>query len=350
MYKGEAMKKIKVSIIGATGYAGEELLRLLLAHPNVEITGISSESFTGKRISDVYSTLAGFCDKVLTDVNTTMAGADIVFAALPHGLSQELAEKVVSQGSKFIDLGADFRLYDEEDYKRWYGLDYTTSLHESQVYCIPELHRDKLTRETHVVGNPGCYPTGAALAIAPAVEYANSENIIIDSKSGATGAGRALSLGTHFAEMNEGFGAYKISEHRHTPEIEQTASELFGQRVTVTFVPHLLPVNRGILTTAYLRLSKDLTVKEIHESYCEYYKNEQFVRMLPLGGCANIKAVRYTNLCDISIHLDDRINTLIVCSAIDNMIKGAAGQAIQNMNILFDFPEEAGLALIPPAF
>ena len=344
------MKKIKVSIVGATGYAGEELLRLLLSHPMAEICGISSESFAGKKISEIYPSLAGFCDMLLTDIDTAIADADVVFAALPHGLSQSLADKVTSNGSKFIDLGADFRLYDEEDYKQWYGLDYTSSLHEKQVYCIPELHREQIKSDTIVVGNPGCYPTSVALAIAPAVSIASAENIIIDSKSGVTGAGRALSLTTHYTEQNEAFGAYKVAEHRHTPEIEQTASELFGSKVTLTFVPHLLPVNRGILTTAYLRITKEISVEEIHKIYSDYYKNEKFVRVMPLGSSANIKTIKHTNLCDISVHLDIRTNTLIVCSAIDNMVKGAAGQAIQNMNIICGYPEETGLLMIPPAF
>jgi N-acetyl-gamma-glutamyl-phosphate reductase, common form len=344
------MSKIKVSIIGATGYAGEELLRLLLSHPMAEIRGISSESFAGKKISEIYPSLGEFCDMLLTDIDTATAGADVVFAALPHGLSQSLADKVTSNGSKFIDLGADFRLYDEEDYKQWYGLDYTTPLHEKQVCCIPELHREQVKSDTIVVGNPGCYPTSVALAIAPAVSIASAENIIIDSKSGATGAGRALALNTHYTELNEAFGAYKVAEHRHTPEIEQTASELFGSKVTLTFVPHLLPVNRGILTTAYLRLTKEISAEEIHKIYEDYYKSEKFVRVMPLGANANTKTIKYTNLCDISVHLDSRTNTLIVCSAIDNMVKGAAGQAIQNMNIICGFAEETGLTLIPPAF
>jgi len=342
----------KVSIIGATGYAGAELVRLLMMHPHAEIVSISSHSFEGSPLSEIYPAFgqlnAMICDNQTEAVNA----ADIVFAALPHGLSEGLAQECFEKGKIFIDLGADFRFYDEKKYKEWYGLDYKhTEVHNQAVYALPELFRDKI-KGKKIIGNPGCYPTSAALALAPAIKnnLISSTGIIADSKSGVTGAGRGLTQATHFPDCNEAFGPYKVASHRHTPEIEQTLGELFEEKVTITFVPHLLPVNRGILTTAYARLEKDLTEDDIHKIYVDFYKDEYFVRVLPKGLTANIKTIKCSNFCDISVHLDARTNTLITVSAIDNMVKGAAGQAVQNMNILLGLDEKIGLEYVPPAF
>ena len=344
--------KIKVGIIGATGYAGEELLRLLLTHPMVEIGGISSVSFEGQVISAVYPALAKYCDMVLTDEDTVIANSDVVFASLPHGLCEDKANKCLLKGKKFIDLGADFRLYNEADYQQWYGLNYQKpDLHQQAVYSIPELHR-ALAKGKKLIGNPGCYPTSIALGLAPAVKagLVDMKQIIIDSKSGATGAGRGLNQKTHYPDCNEAFSPYKVAEHRHTPEIEQTLSELSGEDATITFVPHLLPVNRGIVSTIYAALKQPIDIMQVHNLYTKFYQSEEFVRVMPQGETANLKNVTFSNMCDISLHLDTRTNRLIIVSTIDNMIKGAAGQAIQNMNLICGLPENTGLQLVPPAF
>lgn len=342
----------QVGIIGATGYAGVELLRLLLTHPNVEIAAISSVSFEGKAISEVYPSLSGLCDKVCGTAEEVVEKSDVIFAALPHGLSQETAYECVKQNKLFIDLGADFRLTEEEDYQEWYHLSYVhKELHAEAVYGLPELFREEI-KGKRVIGNPGCYPTSIALGLSPALKAkaVKTEGIILDSKSGVTGAGRGLSQTTHFPDANENFSAYKVAAHRHTPEIEQSLSLAAREKLNVTFVPHLLPVNRGILSTCYAKLNPGFGLQEIYEIYEKAYQNEKFVRLLPLGQTACIKNVKYSNYCDLSIHVDERTGTLIVLAAIDNMVKGSAGQAIQNMNLLLGLPEGAGLNLVPPAF
>ena len=346
------MSKLKVGVIGATGYAGAELVRLLLSHPHVELGAVSSVSYEGKPLSEIYPSLAGCCDALLTNDQAVLQTSDVVFASLPHGHSEPYAKACMEQGKVFIDLGADFRLYNEQDYRDWYGLCYADpALHQKAVYALPELYREKI-KNARLLGNPGCYPTSIALGLAPALKrrFIDANTLVLDSKSGVTGAGRGLSQNTHYPDCNEAFAPYKIAGHRHTPEIEQTLSDIAGAAVKVTFVPHLLPVNRGIVSTMYTSLCQEVPLEAIHQAYRGFYQNEPFVRILPLGGIANLKHVRCSNFCDISLHLDPRTNRLIVVSAIDNMVKGAAGQAIQNMNLVCGFPETAGLALVPPAF
>lgn len=343
---------IQAGVIGATGYAGAELVRLLLAHPGAQIAAISSVSFTGQALSDIYPAYTGLCDMVCTDQDEVIEKSDVIFAALPHGLSQELAQSCHNKGKAFIDLGADFRLEDEADYKQWYGESFLSKeLHDIAVYGLPELFRDKI-KGKKLVANPGCYTTAAPLALAPAVKHGLIElsGIIADCKSGATGAGRKPGQDTHFPELNEGFSAYKVAAHRHTPEMEQTLSHLSGEKLTLTFVPHLLPISRGILATCYARLKPGVTKEQVWAAYHEMYDNEPFVRLLPQGQSANVKQVRYSNFCDISLHFDERCGQLIAVSAIDNMVKGAAGQAVQNMNLIFGLEETAGLMMMPPAF
>lgn len=343
--------KFKVGVIGATGYAGAELVRLLLMHPYAKISAISSVSYKGQTLSQIYPGMTDLCDDILNDEQYVIDNSDVIFASLPHGLSEEIALKCYERNKLFIDLGADFRLFDEEEYKIWYGNEYKQkNLHKNAVYSIPELNRSEL-KNVKIIANPGCYPTSAALAIVPALKAGiiNYSNIIIDSKSGATGAGRGLSLETHFPECNEAFAPYKIATHRHTPEIEQTLSMYSNKKIIITFVPHLLPINRGILTTIYANLSKEIKIEEIIELYKDFYANEKFVRVMNLGQTANVKYVRYSNYCNISLHKDERTNRLIIVSAIDNMVKGAAGQAIQNMNIAMDIAEDAGLCYVPPS-
>jgi N-acetyl-gamma-glutamyl-phosphate reductase len=249
-------------------------------------------------------------------------------------------------------LGADFRLADEADYELWYGGKFThKELHAKAVYALPELFREQI-KTSKVIANPGCYPTGIVLGLFPVLkaELIEKSGIVIDAKSGVTGAGRSPSDTTHFPACNESFSPYKIAAHRHTPEIEQTLSVAAGEKITVVFVLHLLPVNRGIIATVYTKLRPGVTHKQLREEYESFYKDEPFVRLKKDGEVANLRDVKYSNFCDLSLHIDDRTGTLVIVSAIDNMVKGAAGQAVQNMNIIFNLPEDAGLKLVPPAF
>nr|WP_319489372.1 N-acetyl-gamma-glutamyl-phosphate reductase [uncultured Caproiciproducens sp.] len=343
---------IRVGVVGSTGYAGAELVRLLSGHPAAELTAVSSVSFEGKSISEVYPAYYHLCDMVCGNQSEVVEKSDVVFAALPHGLSQELAAECYAKGKVFIDLGADFRLENEEEYKEWYGGTYIhPDLHALSVYALPELFRENI-RGKKIIANPGCYTTAVPLALAPALQNGliQKDGIIADCKSGVTGAGRNPSQNTHYPELNEGMSAYKVATHRHTPEIEQSLSHVAGAGVKVTFVPHLLPVNRGILATCYAKLTDGATVEQIQKAYHDAYDHEYFIRLLPQGREADIKNVRCSNFCDISLHVDSRTNTLIAISAIDNMVKGAAGQAIQNMNIAFEIDETTGLKSFPPAF
>ena len=343
---------IKAGIIGATGYAGLEITRLLLGHPKAEITAVSSVSFTGSKLQEVYPSMRGIFEMTLQDDRAVIEKSDVVFASLPHGLSEGIAAECYDNGKLFIDMGADFRLKNEDDYKQWYdGAYQSKKLHEEAVYGLPELFRERISG-AKIIANPGCYPTSVALGLAPLLK-ANAidlRNIIIDSKSGVTGAGRTLSQNTHFPDCNEAFAPYKVAVHRHTPEMEQTLSEISGEKVTVTFVPHLLPINRGILSTVYTIPHDKLSAEELYEKFSTFYNMDKFVRILPLGETANLKNVKYSNYCDISLHLDERCGRVIIVSAIDNMVKGAAGQAVQNMNVACGFEEDLGLLLIPPAF
>lgn len=347
-------QKIKAGVIGATGYAGVELVRLLLSHPDVALKAVSSVSFEGQSISDIYPQLAGFLDAKLTTDQQVAEQCDVIFGSMPAGLSEPIARKCFDAGKLFIDMGADFRLRDPADYEEWYGKAYTDQpLHNAAVYCIPELHRARLSgKGIKLIGNPGCYPTSIALGLAPAAKAGaiDLSTLVIDSKSGVTGAGRGLTLTSHYPECNEAFSPYKIASHRHTPEIEQTLGELCGKRPTVTFVPHLLPVNRGIVSTMYAKLQEGFTPDAVRGMYQAAYADESFVQLLPEGTAANLKNVTFSNMCHISLHHDPRTNRLIVVSTIDNMIKGAAGQAIQNMNLALGLDETAGLLLVPPAF
>ena len=343
------METIKVGVVGATGYAGSEICRLIAGHPQAELSAISSVSFEGMALSQVYPAYNQMIDLVCGTQDQVVEQSDVIFAALPHGLSQDLAAQCDALGKTFIDMGADFRLEDEAAYQEWYGGEYQDkALHEKAVYGLPEFFREKI-RGKKVIANPGCYTTAVPLALVPALEAGliEQEGIIADCKSGVTGAGRKPTQGNHYPELNESFTAYKVAAHRHTPEIEQTLSRLSGQKVHVTFVPHLLPVNRGILSTCYGRLKPDVTKAQVRKAYEDFYQDEYFVRLLPDGMNADIHNIKYSNFCDISLHIDTRCGNLIAISAIDNMVKGAAGQAIQNMNLMFGLPENKGLKLAP---
>lgn len=346
------MKPLHVGVLGASGYAGAELVRLLLGHPCVTLSGIYSRSYQGKPICDVYPSFENQLPLLFETADIVIQNSDLIFASLPHGISEQYAKMCYDANKKFIDLGADFRLYKEADYQTWYQLPYKEkALHQKSTYGLSEIYKENI-KHASIIGNPGCYPTSIALALYPILTNAlqSDDHMIIDAKSGVTGAGKELSEATHFPTINEGFHPYKVAEHRHTPEIEQSLRDFAGKPITVTFVPHLLPVNRGILSTIYCKVQASTCLKTLHKLYCDTYRQHQFVRILPLGKTADIKYVTYSNYCDLSLHLDQRTNTLIVVSAIDNMVKGAAGQAIQNMNILYGWEESTGLTYIPPAF
>lgn len=343
---------IKVGIIGASGYAGAELLRLLLSHEDVDIVSIGARSYVDQYVYELYPSFYGICDMIFESDEDVLKKAELVFASLPHGLSEKYAKYCDENGKKFIDLGADFRLDEEKDYQDWYHLDYhEKALHEKRVYGLSEINRDKI-KEATIIGNPGCYPTSITLGLYPLLKHHMnaSYDIVIDSKSGTTGAGKSLSEDTHFPRCNQSFHPYKIGNHRHTPEIEQELSKMNEHKIHVTFTPHLLPVNRGIVSTMYVSLKENISFEDVVEVYQETYQNEYFVRVLPVGQVADLKFVKYSNYCDISLHYDQRNHRLIVISTIDNMVKGAAGQAIQNMNIMYGIEETKGLKMVPPSF
>lgn len=337
---------IKAGIIGSTGYAGHELVRILANHSYVELAFLSSNSYENQVYSDVYPELKGVSDHVLMHSEKSMekiSDIDVLFTALPHGLSFHYVKKAYESGIKVIDLGADFRLNDKEIFEHWYKTKHLCEdLLESAVYGLPELWKDQI-KSSQIVANPGCYTTASILALAPALKYGLIDpfSIIIDAKSGVTGAGRKTDLSLMFAECNESIKAYGIASHRHTPEIEQELSKAYGERLNITFTPHLIPMQRGILATCYGSLPTFCTEDEIYKIYREFYKEAPFIRIRDEYN--ETRFVKGTNFCDISIRVDIRGKKLIVTSAIDNLVKGAAGQAVQNMNLLFGFEEREGL-------
>ncbi len=340
---------IKVGIYGASGYTGQECLRLLLRHSGVEVVAITSRRYAGLPIADVYPVFAGLTSLAFMNAapHEVAREADVIFLALPHSESMKVAPIFWESGKKVIDLSADFRLRDVDVYESWYGRHVSPQLVPQTVYGIPELYREEVAK-TRFVANPGCYPTSIILGSAPALKNGliDTTSVIVDSKSGTSGAGREPAVGSLFCEVNEGFKAYKVCNHRHTPEIEQELSRLAGQEIRVSFTPHLLPLDRGILSTIYATLTRDITGKEVTELYRNYYEGERFVRICQPGSFPNVAFVRGSNYCDIGVAVDARTQRLIVVSAIDNLVKGAAGQAIQNMNILCGFPEHEGLEMI----
>lgn len=342
------MRKIKVGVLGATGYAGAELCRILLGHPDVQLCAIGSVSFEGKLFSEIYPAMHTIIDIICEKQEAVIEKSDVIFAALPHGLSEPLAKTCCEAGKLLIDLGADFRLREEAEYQQWYhGTFNDKNLHEAAVYGLPECFRNAI-KQAKLIANPGCYTTAVPLALYPALKYGLIEpaGIIADCKSGVTGAGRTPTQSSHYPELNENIYAYKIATHRHTPEIEQTLTAITKQKITITFVPHLLPVSRGILATCYAKLKSNVTKAQLQQAYTETYQNETFVRLRKES--PQIRNVRYSNYCDVSFIADERTQTLIAVSAIDNLVKGAAGQAIQNMNISLGLQETTGLMLLPP--
>lgn len=342
---------LNVAIIGATGYTGLELARLLLGHPQVKITALTSESKAGMLYSKVFPAFRRKLDLELESLDPAKIAprAAVVFLCLPHQEAMESAKIFLDKGCKVIDLSADFRLSAAEIYEAWYGPHRSQELLKQAVYGLPELHREKI-KKARLVANPGCYPTSCILGLAPLVreQCIDLKTIHCDSKSGVSGAGRKADPSIMFCEVHEGLKAYKVGQHRHTPEIEQEISQLAGQEVRVSFIPHLIPMDRGILSTLYAQATKKTDSKTLHALYERYYEKEPFVRIRPLGEFPDTREVRFTNYCDIALHYDERTGRVIVVSVIDNLTKGASGQAIQNMNLMMGFKETEGLESTAP--
>lgn len=334
---------INVGIVGVTGYAGEELLNILLQHPDVRITDISAKIPKPQKISDIFPKFKNRIGLVCAepDLKKINSSCDLVFLALPHTVSMDLVPALLKMGKRVIDLSADYRLKNAKIYEKFYDTKHKDKANITYaVYGLPEIYRAKI-KSAKLIANPGCYPTVSILALAPvaALGIVDLNNIIIDAKSGVTGAGRKLAEGFLFSEVNEDFKAYKVNVHQHSPEINQELSNLAGKKVSVTFVPHLLPVNRGILATIYIKKKKP---GDLINLYKKFYKKEPFVRIKEKGSYPRLKDVVNTNFCDIGIN--DSEDGVIIIAAIDNLLKGAAGQAVQNMNIMYKFPEHTALS------
>jgi N-acetyl-gamma-glutamyl-phosphate reductase len=338
---------LKVAIVGASGYTGLELIRILHCHPEVAVTCLTSEQSAGRKISDIFPTLRGRCELTLENLEPVrVAGkADLIFTALPHKAAMEVVPTFLKLGRHVIDLSADYRLSDPGVYGTWYEPHQNPANLKKAVYGLPEIRRVKI-RGARLVANPGCYPTSIILALAPLLKKGliNTGDIIADSASGVTGAGRAAKVDSLYCEVNEGFRAYGVGGvHRHTPEIEQELSLLAGEKLMVTFSPHLVPMDRGILSTVYAAPHKATTTEKLLMLYQDFYRGEPFVRILPQGCLPSTAFVRGSNFCDIAPLVDQRTGRIIIVSAIDNLVKGASGQAVQNMNIVCGFPETMGL-------
>ncbi|WFD08643.1 N-acetyl-gamma-glutamyl-phosphate reductase [Tepidibacter hydrothermalis] len=340
---------IKAGVIGSTGYAGQQLVWFLNNHPDVKINFLSSHSYSGVSFSKIYGNYSKSIESICVDIKeaeSKLSEIDILFIALPHGKSFNLVKKALNLGVKVIDLGADFRLKDPDIYKQWYALDHQAiNLLPKSIYGLPELNR-KIIKESNLIANPGCYPTASILALTPLLKsnIIDPFSIIIDAKSGVSGAGRSLNTSILYGECNESIKAYSVSSHRHTPEIEQVLSQINSENISLLFTPHLVPMNRGILTTCYGNLVKDISQEELYKIYSSFYKDESFVRVIE--EIPETKWVKGSNFCDIAIRVDERTKKVIIVSAIDNLIKGAAGQAVQNMNIMFNLDENKGLDLL----
>jgi N-acetyl-gamma-glutamyl-phosphate reductase len=348
------MFMLNVAIVGASGYTGLELIRILHCHPEAAITCLTSEQSAGKRISDVFPTLRGRCDLLLENLEPVRVSekADLIFTALPHKAAMEVVPTFLKLGKKVIDLSADYRLTDPAVYGKWYEPHLNPANLRKAVYGLPEIRRAKI-KGAKLVANPGCYPTSIILGLAPLLKNGQiqPQSIIADSASGVTGAGRSAKVDSLYCEVNEGYKAYGVGGvHRHTPEIEQELSLLAEAPLKITFTPHLVPMDRGILSTIYASPLKELTTAQLVGMYEEFYAGEPFVRVLPQGSLPSTAFVRGSNFCDIAPLVDPRTGRIIIVSAIDNLVKGASGQAIQNMNLVCGFPETTGLdglALFP---
>ena len=343
---------IKVGIIGATGYAGNELVRILLNHPDAEVIWYGSKSYEGQSYADVYRNMTEIAEDICRgdDIEELAKQADVIFTATPQGYLAQILTDSVLEKTKVIDLSADFRLKDVGIYEEWYKIEHKRpDLIDEAVYGLCEINRDKITEKTRLIANPGCYTTTSILGLYPAVKEGiiDPDTIIIDAKSGTSGAGRGAKTANLFCEVNESIKAYGIGTHRHTPEIEEQLGYACGRGIKLIFTPHLVPMQRGILATSYAKLTADVDEKQIREIYQKYYKGEKFVRVLDEGVFPETRFTKCSNYLDVNFKIEPRTGRLIIVSALDNLIKGAAGQAVQNMNILFGLPESAGLETVP---
>ena len=342
---------VRAGIIGSTGYAGSELVRLLLGHKDVEIVWYGSRSYIDKKYAEVYRNMFEIVDAVCMDDNMEELAerVDVIFTATPQGLCASLVNEEILSKVKIIDLSADFRLKDVKVYEEWYKLEHKAPQYlDEAVYGLCEVNREAV-KKARIVANPGCYTTCSILTTRPLVAEGliDPNTLIIDAKSGTSGAGRGAKLPNLFCEVNENMKAYGVATHRHTPEIEEQLSIAFGQPVTINFTPHLVPMNRGILVTAYASLKPGTTAEQVRKVYKDYYDKETFVRVLKDGECPETKWVEGSNYVDINFKIDPRTGRIIMMGALDNLVKGAAGQAVQNMNLLFGFNEDEGLRQVP---
>lgn len=344
-------KQIKAAIVGSTGYGGVELIRLLKGHPQIEVAAVLSSSSAGDPIAEGFPHLTDIMTDTLEAIKPEQLKeqVDLVFMATPSGVSARLAPQFLDVGLKVVDLSGDYRLTSAESYKQWYKHDPAEAEYLSRaVYGLTEIYPGRISG-ADFIANPGCYPTSALLGLIPAVRsgWIKSKSLIIDGKSGVSGAGRGLSQRAHFAEMNENFLAYKVNQHQHIPEIEQVLTDAAAEPVTVTFTSHLVPMTRGILNTMYMEVAGDHSEQDFVGLYREFYKNSPFVRVLEAGKWPATKQVWGSNYCDIGFALDPRTGRLTILSAIDNLVKGAAGQAIQNVNVMMGWDETTGLDFVP---
>ena len=340
----------RVAVVGATGYAGAELVRILSGHPEIELTMITSRQFAGERFDQVYPAMAGVVDLICEDYSTDRIcnQADIVFMALPHQLPMTFVPEILKNNKKVIDLSADFRFNDASLYESAYQTHTAKELLGSAVYGLSEIYTQDI-KNAMLIGNPGCYPTSVLLPLIPLIKKGLLEpsSLVADSKSGVSGAGRSLAITTHYCEVNESFKPYKVAVHRHNPEMDAVLSREAQKPVSITFVPHLVPLTRGMLTTIYATPVQGLKLQDIADCYKAAYSRRSFIRLCPDNRLPDTVHVRGTNYCDIGYRIDERSRRVILISAIDNLVKGAAGQAVQNMNIMMGFEETSGLHFVP---
>lgn len=341
------VKKLKVGIVGGTGYTGVELLRLLSIHPNITLTAITSRGEAGLPVADMFPSLRGYVDLAFTDpAKSNLQQCDVVFFATPNGIAMQQTRELLAAGVKVIDLAADFRIKDIAVWEKWYSMTHACpDLVEKAVYGLPEMNREAI-KTAQLVANPGCYPTAVQLGFMPLLEAGIVDNsyLIADAKSGVSGAGRKAEVHSLFAEAGDNFKAYGVAGHRHLPEISQGLTSMVNAKVGFTFVPHLTPLIRGIHATLYAKLTKQVDLQALFE---QRYANERFVDVLPKGAHPETRSVRGANICRIAVHQPQNSDVVVVLSVIDNLVKGAAGQAVQNMNIMFNLAENTGLEVVP---
>ena len=352
LYERNDETMIKVGIIGATGYAGNELVRLLLGHSEAQIEWFGSRSYIDQKYADIYRNVFQLVDAKCMDDNMEELAdrVDVIFTATPQGLCASLVNDNILSKVKIVDLSADFRLKNVDVYEQWYKIKHKSPQYiDEAVYGLCEINRNKIAKDTRIVANPGCYTTCSILTIYPLVKEGiiDPDSIIIDAKSGTSGAGRGAKVANLFCEVNESMKAYGVGTHRHTPEIEEQLGYAAGKDIKLIFTPHLVPMNRGILVTSYADLKKDVTYEEVKAAYDKYYKDEYFVRVLDKDVCPETRWVEGSNYVDVNFKIEPRTNRIIMMGALDNLVKGAAGQAVQNMNLLFGLPENTGLKQVP---